>query len=227
MHYRLIRGSLAALLAGGLTAGLALAQVRQPGSSIAYDVKAMGQGDTKLAIKISGVDADGTAHVTMTFAPPRVPQGSVPTLNGTITPAGAILPQFSAVTGTPHMGMSSAEAAAMSQSMIGQMLQFTLQPFNAFATAAGSRPELKVGESWNAAADGPMVPALAFVVTGREQHLGHDTFVITFQSAPGAALPLSGQGYYDASAHSVVEAAYKQQTPDGQQSSDTDIALTP
>ena len=143
MHYRLIRGSLAALLAGGLTAGLALAQVRQPGSSIAYDVKAMGQGDTKLAIKVSGVDADGTAHVTMTFAPPRVPQGSVPTLNGTITPAGAILPQFSAVTGTPHMGMSSAEAAAMSQSMIGQMLQFTLQPFNAFATAAGSRPELK------------------------------------------------------------------------------------
>ena len=232
MSYRLIRGALATLFAGGITAGFALAQVRQAGATIVYDVKmggqpGLGKGATKLTIKVNSVDADGTAHATIDYAPAGTPQNALLPFDATITPAGAIVPKFAPVTTTPHIGMSKADEVAMAQSSIGQMIQFTLQPFNAFATSAGTRTGLKIGDSWNAAAGGPFVPALAFVVTGREQHLGRDTFVITFQSAPGATLPLSGQGYYDASGHAVAEVSYKQQSPDGRQTANTDIALEP
>jgi hypothetical protein len=229
---RLSRGILVTLFAVCVTTGLAIAQVRKAGDVIVYNVtvsahgSGMGQGSGgKLMVNVNQVDAEGSAQASLTFTPTH-PAGKIPSFPGTVSPAGAIFPTVTSV-GTPHVGMSADEIAAASSGAYGITLQFMLQQFDAFATAAAAREALHVGDSWHATTGGLISADTTYKVTGREQHLGRDSFVIQFESAPGAQGSTSGQGYYDASSRTVVAIQYDTQLPGGHQGGTTDITLAP
>ena len=232
MSIRLSRGLLVTLLAVCVTTGPALAQVRKAGDVIVYNVtmsaqgSGMGQGSGgKLTVDIKQVDAEGSAQATVTFTPTN-PAGKIPSFPGTVSPDGAIHPTVTGF-GTPHLGMSAQEIAAASSGVYGVMVQVMLQQFNALATAAAARGTLHVGDSWQATSNGLISQDLTYKVTGREQHLGRDTFAIHFEGDPGAQGATSGQGYYDVSSHTVVAIQSATQLPGAHQSGTTDITLVP
>jgi hypothetical protein len=186
----------------------------------------MGQGSGgKLTVNVNQVDAEGSAQATLTFTPTN-PAGKIPSFPATISRAGAINPTVASF-GAPHVGMSADEIAAATSGTYGVLVQFMLQQFNAFATATAARGAIHVGDSWHATTDGLVSMDLTYKVTGREQHLGRDTFAIHFESAPGAQGATSGQGYYDVSSYTVVAIHYDMQLSDGHQGGTTDITLAP
>jgi hypothetical protein len=211
------------------------AQERKPGNRITYvlGVPAQGAGgrtgtinQVTLSLAIDRIDTDGSAHAIMSMTAPNIPKGITPSFEASLTPAGAIVTKINPNI-KPHVGMSDAEAMALAENASAQAIGQNLQVFNAFADTCSARGGLKIGDSWDAHVDFPAPAIVHYAVTGQQPKNGHDSFVITMQSATGSQGVLSGQGYYDPSVHLVSALHYELKSPDAQTTLTTDIALQP
>jgi len=217
-----------------LSGAPATAQQRSAGDKIVYSVQMSNGGNAKQAmtskvtVNIDKVNADGTAHANVVVdgggGSAHMPQMKS---EATITKAGEIIAKTPSE--LPKAGFPVTQAAAekvMNAQMAAAgpgMLEMNLRSFNGFAAAVGARKQLKIGDTWRAPSPSDSRETVVYKVTGREQHLGHDAFVITLQSTPDASTKVSAQGYYDDAAHLVVGLHYEEQAQMG--TTVTDVAL--
>lgn len=209
------------------------AQERKAGDRIAYTLHMTGQGggmgsgsgmgmDGKITLALDRIDTDGSAHASVTVDSGQMTAMSKSPFEATLSPKGEIVIATDANALRPKMQMSKAEGKAMAAQGVALMVSMNLHAFNAFAAACGARKNLRVGDSWHGMTDGADV---TYKVAGREQHLGHDAFLIRMEPAPGAGVNLSGLGYYDASAHLVVSIHTESKMPGSPETQINDIAL--
>jgi hypothetical protein len=229
----------AILVVAGLvvTIGLALAQQRKAGDHLVYIIQATGQGGSMAAgrngsmtinLAIDRVNADASAHAVASLQAGGVPPGQGLSFEATISPAGAILPKYD-----PNFkpkvgitGMSSEDSMKMASNTMAKGMQQLFVNFNAFAEASAQRT-LRVGESWRAPGQAPEPIDIIYTVTGRQTQQGHDSFVVSMQGAPNSQGSLSGQAYYDPSAHLVIGYHYELKSLSNGESLVTDISLQP
>lgn len=217
-------------LATILPPGHASAQQRNSGDRIVYATQ-MGANPQQtikntVTLTIDRTDKDGSAHALLTIDAPHMPQFKG---EATVSPVGEILTKTNAaMPDIPKIGQEKAASKKMYEQEMavagGGMVTMYFRSFNAFAAAVGNRKKLKAGDTFKAAGFGPG-DQITYKVTGREQHLGHDSFVVTMQSAPGAMVAISGQGYYDAAAHLVV-ALHTDESMQQQGAQSLDITLS-
>lgn len=188
----------------------ASADQRKVGDRIVYDMQmglnAQQTMKNTLTVTIDRVDGDGSAHALVTIDAAHQPQLKT---EATVSPAGEILAKTdTAMPKLPGLIVTPAQAKAMQQQEMAvaatSTITMNLRTFNAFAAATAGRKKLKVGDTFKASGGGYGGGQVTYKVTGREQHLGHDSFAVSIQSAPGAMESVSGQGYYDPAAHLVV-----------------------
>ena len=186
----------------------------------------MGAGHTSkltITLAIDRIDADGSAHAATSAQMPGMSQGV--SFESTITPAGAILAKYDP-NKKPHVGMSNAEIMALAANAMAQQVPNIFGGFNAFAASCAQRT-LKVGDSWTAA--GSVMPPLdvVYTVTGRQTQQGHDVFAVSITNVKGSTVPISGQAYYDPSAHLVVGYHTEIKSENSAESETTDVLLHP
>ena len=213
----------------------AAAQERKAGDRIAYDFTLGGQGgamgagmnaNMRLTLLIERIDQDGSAHGKLSIESQMLPANADVAPDATISPTGALLTKYD-----PNLRvrntMSNEDVAALSSNAAAQMLQteLSMSNFNTFADACGQRA-LHVGDSWDATSMTPPV-TLHYTVTGREQKLGHDAFVVSIQSAPNPLGSISGRGYYDAASHTVVALHSEMHSSAQNQTGTVDVTLRP
>jgi hypothetical protein len=180
-----------------------------------------------IELTIKNTDPDGTRHGSLKLDMPHAPGNAVQPLDVTMSPGGAIVTTIDPAHLSPHIGMSKAEQAAVSANAQSAMLQLQLRSFNEFANACGAQASLTVGKSWHQTGAQPPPTDITYTVTGRQQYAGRDTVAVSMQTAPGAAMPVTGHGFYDPAAHVVAGFHFEMKSPDGRQSETVDIDLRP
>ncbi len=224
-------------LALALSTAIALAQERKPGDRLAYDITSSGQSGQKgtpgytmtMTLTVKSIDPDGTSHATGTMSMPKVPQMGQASFQATISPGGAIVPQFDPnMKPTAHMSNEQLMAFGGNEMAMSTLVQFRMANFNGLANACAQRT-LKVGDSWQAPSDSTIPMNVKYTVTGREQEQGHDAFAIAMEGSaesPTQAASLSAKGYCDPEAHLVVS-IHSEMKNSSNQSGITDIVLRP
>lgn len=214
-----------------LMSGAVNAQERKIGDLLTYDFESSGQGarmgagkgtGMTLVLAVDRINPDGSAHANGSFQVAGMPKGMVPPIDTTISPSGAIVTkQIPNV--HPHYGWSTQEqlAVASNQMVLGLQNQLAMVNFNAFADGCARRT-LHIGDSWESPSERFAGMNLRYKVTGREQHLGHDAFAVSMQSADNS---MTGQGYYDPAAHLVV--AVHSEMTNAKEAAIFDVALHP
>jgi len=214
-----------------ISSAIAVAALK-PGDQLVYTLStSMSHGgqsiNSKVTVNVDRVDKDGSAHANVSLDTPHMSSFKA---EATITRFGEIVAKaadMTTMTGfSPPMNQKAAQAIADKQMALGapSMLQMNLSALNAVAGAVARHKNLKIGDSWQAAGPGIVGDQISYKVTGRDQHLGHDSYVIALQSLPGASSTVTGTGYYDAAAHLVVAVHCEMNTPQGSQIADDALA---
>lgn len=219
--------ALAAFVIAGATASAAL----KVGDQLVYTVKttqaAGGPGmDAKVTINVDRIETDGSAHANATIDMSHMPSAKV---EATISRFGEIVGKSDVQPATGfQMPLTPAAGKKLYEKQMAAaapgMLQMNVMAINAIASAVARHKTLKAGASWQAPGPGSMVDDITYKVTGREQHLGRDSYVIALQSPPGASSTTTGTAYYDPAAHVVVALHCEMKMSQGNQVVDAELA---